>query len=150
MIDRRTFLLGTAALGLGACGGEEKPDEGPPNISYGNEICDRCNMIIGDERHAAAFMGSDKEWKYFDDCGEMITVIQELNLSSPIAWVHDYEQKTWVAAADAFYVWMPSGNTPMGTGVVAYSDQARAELKAEETSGWWKDWPTMLSDWSMN
>ena len=76
MIKRRTFLLGAVAFGLGACGGDDD-DAGPPEISYGSETCDRCRMVIGEERHAAALKGDDGEWLLFDDTGEMVATAQD-------------------------------------------------------------------------
>jgi hypothetical protein len=69
MIRRRSFLLGAVALGLGACGGDDKgDDDGPPKISYGTETCDRCNMVIGEERHASALKEKDRLTVYQRDC----------------------------------------------------------------------------------
>jgi nitrous oxide reductase accessory protein NosL len=151
VIRRRTFLLGVAAVGLGACGGDDtKGDDGPPKISYGSETCDRCNMVIGEERHAAALKGADGNWLAFDDTGEMVLTAQDSTGSDYKAWVHDFETTAWHDAATAFYVWLPNRSTPMATGIVAYGDQARAEAKAQEIGGWSKSWAAMLADWTMN
>ena len=151
MITRRSLLLGVGALGLGACGGDDKTDkDGPPKISYGTETCDRCNMVIGEERHAAALQGADGDWLLFDDTGEMVVSAQVAATGDTKAWVHDYEQGTWHEATTAFYVWLPSRSTPMATGIVAFADQARADGKAQETGGWSKSWSAMLTDWTMS
>jgi nitrous oxide reductase accessory protein NosL len=151
MITRRSVLLGVGALGLGACGGDDKGDkDGPPKISYGSETCDRCNMVIGEERHAAALKGADGNWLAFDDTGEMVLTAQDSTGSDYEAWVHDYETMAWHDAATAFYVWLPNRSTPMATGIVAYGDQAGAEAKAQEIGGWSKSWAAMLADWTMN
>ncbi|HET7055332.1 MAG TPA: nitrous oxide reductase accessory protein NosL [Thermomicrobiales bacterium] len=151
MITRRTLLLGVGALGLGACGGDDKGDkDGPPKISYGSETCDRCNMVIGEERHAAALKGADGNWLLFDDTGEMIVTAQDAAPGEIKAWVHDYETSKWHDATAASYVWLPSRNTPMATGIVAYGDQALAEAKAQETGGWSKPWSAVLADWTMS
>lgn len=150
MITRRSFLIGVAVVGLGGCGGDDNgDDDGPPAISYGSETCDRCNMVISEERHAAALKGDD-EWLAFDDCGEMIAYAQENAMTDRTAWVHDYEQLTWVPARDAHYVWLPNRTTPMATGIIAYADKERAEAKVAETGGWSKNWSATVADWSMS
>lgn len=151
MIRRRSFLLGAVAIGLGACGGDDKQgDDGPPKISYGSETCDRCNMVIGEERHAAALKGENGDWLLFDDTGEMVATVQETGAGEPNAWVHDFERLTWHDATTAYYVWLPNRNTPMATGIVAYADQAGAEAKALELGGWSKSWSALLADWTMS
>ena len=151
MITRRSLLLGVPAIGLGACGGDDKGDkDGPPKISYGGENCDRCNMVIGEERHAAALKGADGNWLLFDDTGEMVVSAQEAATGDTRAWVHDYEQGTWHDATAAWYVWLPNRSTPMATGIVAFADQARAEAKAQEIGGWSKSWSAVLADWTMS
>ena len=88
MITRRSFLIGVAVVGLGGCGGDDNgDDDGPPAISYGSETCDRCNMVISEERHAAALKGDD-EWLAFDDCGEMIAYAQENAMTT---WIAGYQ-----------------------------------------------------------
>jgi nitrous oxide reductase accessory protein NosL len=148
-MQRRVFLLGIAAVGLGACGGEDEDSNGPPDISYGEEMCDRCNMVIGEERHAAAFGSGGSEWLLFDDTGEMIMTVQDEGLGERVAWVHDFETLAWVDATAASYVLLPGRNTPMATGIIAFADRARADAVATERGGWAKSWNETLTDWTM-
>jgi copper chaperone NosL len=143
------FLLGIAAVGLGACGGDDDNAEGPPSISYGEETCDRCNMVIGDERHATALGSGDSEWLLFDDTGEMIMTVQAEGLGERLAWVHDFEKIDWVDATAAIYVWLPDRNTPMATGIIAFSDRSRADAVAAERGGWAMSWTETLTGWKM-
>jgi copper chaperone NosL len=107
-------------------------------------------MVIGEERHAAALKGKDGDWLLFDDTGEMIATAQESAGEERTAWVHDFEQLSWIEANDAVFVWLPDGKTPMGTGIIAYADAVRADAKATAVGGWKKTWTEMLSDWSMS
>ena len=151
MIPRRAVLLSVAAIGLGACGGDDKSSEdGPPKLSLGTDTCDRCTMVIGEERHAAALKNSEGKWLLFDDCGEMIVTAQEQESEKITAWVHDYDKLTWQSGTEAFFVWMPDRSTPMATGVIAFAERAQADAKAAATSGWVKSWSEMLADWSMD
>jgi copper chaperone NosL len=134
---------------LPACGDEASADE-PPEIAFGEDQCDRCNMIISDERFAAALVDEEGEAMLFDDIGEMITVVQEEGLLERRAWVHDYETREWVDATAAFFVDSHDIITPMGTAVVALATRERADAVAADNDGTVRDWPTVLAEWKMH
>lgn len=110
-----------AALALGAaiaaaCGA---PVDGPPTILYGEDVCDRCHMVISDERYAAAARGPAGEVLRFDDLGCLLAdpaVDQEAGWR---VWVHDRESAAWLRAAAARFVRRDGGTTPMGSGWTA-------------------------------
>ena len=138
------------ALLLAACGDDASADE-PPEIEYGRDTCDRCNMIISEERYASGLVDEDGEKLVFDDTGEMVAFMQD----DPEAyaawriWVHDYDSVEWIDGATAFYVYSQDTNTPMGTGVIAFKTREAAEAFAQENEGMVMDWQTLLSEWTM-
>lgn len=148
MTSRRTLLLGLAAVGLGACGGKAS-SEGPPKILYGEDICDTCRMAINDERHAGSIVRGDEK-RRFDDAGELVAAAQGQPDADFKVWVHDFETKEWIDGTLAVFAWMPDRLTPMGTGIVAFSDAARAGTFAVDRGGWTKSWAEMLSDWTLS
>ena len=69
------LILSVAAV---ACGGAA--DDGviePPEIRYGEDICEVCGMIISEARFAAACVTTDGEGHPFDGIGEMLKREQE-------------------------------------------------------------------------
>lgn len=71
----------------------------------------------------------------FDDIGCMVEFLQE-NESLPYAlWVSDYNSGEWVRANNAWFVHSEDVVTPMGSGVVAVSNESAARELAARLSG---------------
>jgi copper chaperone NosL len=139
------FLLVTAA----ACAGDRST--GPPEIHYGLEECRHCRMIVSEERFAAAVV-EDGEAAPFDDLGCLVAHLRERGDGVPadssgagndmVAWVHDYPTGGWLPAAGAHFVRDPEVITPMGSGLLAFADRARAEEVATGAEVW--SWGELL------
>jgi copper chaperone NosL len=65
------LLFCFVAVLLVACGSEVDFDD-PPDIVYGEDVCERCSMIINEARYAAAYVTEDGEAHRFDDIGGMV------------------------------------------------------------------------------
>ncbi len=132
---RLLFLL--AMLVLVACGGGAA--EGPPEIRYGEDVCDQCHMIISEPRFAAAFIvGQGPEEgaaRRFDDIGELFLYIVESDEAVREAWVHDFDDEAWLQTDEATYVHDPALMTPMGWGVAAFRSVEQAEAYQAENGG---------------
>lgn len=98
-------------------------------------------MIIDDERYAAAMIVSldDRtEPRRFDDIGDMRAhALANPDLEILRWYVHDHDSLEWIDAEGAHFVradplrfW-----TPMGYGLAAFEDPARAEELAAEIQG---------------
>ena len=109
--------------------------EEPPDIRYGEDVCDRCMMIINEAKYAAAYVTPDGEVRRFDDIGGMAAYIDETPEDVAVLWVHDYDTEEWLKADEAFYVGSKDLATPMGFGIIAFADRERAEEWAIEKSG---------------
>ena len=130
---------------LWSCGNEGAADE-PPTIAYGRDTCDRCGMIISDERFAAGLVSPDGGQSVYDDAGEMIADIQEQGLGSRRPWVHDYDSATWIDAAQAFFAVGSNVDTPMATGVIAFKEFEAATAFTGAHGGTVKTWEEILAD----
>ena len=91
-IDRRRLLVGAATLALVGCGGSADAGK-PPKIDYGRDACERCRMIISEERFAAALVDQDGRKTLFDDPGELVAIVQEEGLNERKIWVHDDQSR---------------------------------------------------------
>lgn len=137
MIVRRSFggwllPLLVAAL-LAACASEVDLDR-PPDIVYGEDVCERCSMIINEARYAAAYVTGDGQPHLFDDIGGMLAQNREVAADVAVFWVHDFISEQWLKAEEAYYV---EGDhiTPMGFGIIAFADRDRADAWAGEEGG---------------
>jgi copper chaperone NosL len=121
-------------LGLLA-GCQLSADSGPPEIRYGEDVCDMCNMIINEPRFATAYASESGDTRRFDDTGEMFLYARNNGETVRAYWVHDYLSETWIEADAATYVHNPQLMTPMGWGIAAFSNAEDAEAYAEENGG---------------
>ena len=130
-VIRRTIIAAVfGLLVLAACGSGSNLDE-PPEIFYGEDICDHCNMIISEPRYAASYLTTDGTTRRFDDTGGLFLYHAEHNEDVHAFWVHDYESEEWIRAESAFYVITSDVYTPMDHGVFAFGDEAGAAEFAE-------------------
>lgn len=132
-------LLVLVFAAASACGGNAA---GPPEINYGRDTCDGCDMVIDDPRFASAYRLPDGTESKFDDMGEMFT---RDDLGDADAWVHDYDTEDWVEASSAWYVKGAGVESPMATGIVAFSTESRARAFASESGGTVLTWDEMLT-----
>ena len=99
----------------------------PPQIRYGEDVCDHCNMIINEPRFAAAYLTAENESRRFDDIGEMLLSAHQRDDNVRAFWVHDFQSEEWVDAAEAHYVHNPDLMTPMGWGLAAFAAAGDAQ-----------------------
>ena len=127
------LLVCLAATLLVACGSSVNFDQ-PPDIVYGEDVCERCSMIINEARYAAAYVTEDGQAHLFDDIGGMMAHDEEAAGDVVVFWVHDFDTEEWLKADQAYYV---KGDhiTPMGFGIVAFAEHMRAETWAAEHGG---------------
>ncbi len=135
---RPRLLVIAVLLGLfaAACATAEA-NSGPPEINFGRDICVQCGMIIDDARFAAAYRLDDGTEKTFDDVGGLILQgreTEELDTASEI-WVADFETEEWLDARQAHYVPTLAVASPMGHGLLAFGDAARAARFASDIDG---------------
>lgn len=120
---------------LVACQGKSNEPQ-PPEIVYGQDVCDQCGMIIGEGRFAAATLLTDGEALIFDEIGDMLVYQMDHPEAQVKAWfVHDYPSEAWMRGETAYFVKSESLKTPMGGGIVAFEKKEVAEAFATEWDG---------------
>jgi len=114
---------------LAGCGGGADTTQ-PPEILYGQDVCDECDMIISEEKFASAYWTEDGEARRFDDVGEMLVFMAENPEPTASVWVHDVNSAAWLLADDAWFIMNSGLHTPMGTGIAVVGSEAEAEALA--------------------
>ena len=140
-MSRRTlaavWLAALAALLLAACAGGGEADG--PEILYGQDICDRCRMVISEQRHAAGARLEGRDYR-FDDPGCLRAFLEgEGPDGDGTAWVHD-EAGSWRRIEEAWFVIDPEGGTPMASGILAFGSRDGAAAAAERHGGEPRRW----------
>ncbi|MDJ0952908.1 MAG: nitrous oxide reductase accessory protein NosL [Acidimicrobiia bacterium] len=135
MKERILTCLAALLLGSLAAGCSDPAEaSGPPEISYGRDICVECNMIISEPRFAAAYRLDDGEAKVFDGVGELVKHAHRHDEFDRIAfaWAHDYYTEEWILVESAHFVAGEGVVTPMGHGIVAFATMEDATAFAGE------------------
>lgn len=119
-----------------SAGCQASPDlDTPPPMQYGEEVCDQCRMIISEARFAAAYVTRQGVIRRFDDIGDLLAYHATHAEDVAVFWVHDYSTHEWLKAKAAFFVVSERLHTPMGHGIVAFSERPRAAALAATTQG---------------
>ena len=87
-------------------------------------------MIISDETHAAAYRLADGKLRIFDDLGDMVLYHRLNDEEVAVFWVHDYQTGEWIHAPVAYYVATDDLVTPMGHGIVAFTNESESAYLA--------------------
>lgn len=135
---RRSVVLLTVALltGVGACVGPDFDE--PPIVRVGVDACDRCRMIVSDERYAAArWLPDEVAFARYDDIGCLLADLAsgrrrggEGGEAPGGVWVHDHGTGQWIDARTAAYVRAENLETPMASGLAAFAETEAARAFA--------------------
>lgn len=113
--------LAMLLLALAGCG---DTSQGPVEIRWDRDTCERCRMLISDRHFAAQLRDRDGKPHKFDDFGDLVAWMLERDLmDQPLPlWVADMEDGHWLEARQAhFSRWR---TTPMGYGFGAHAAPA--------------------------
>lgn len=120
---------------------------GPPELRLGRDECGECGMLINEDRCSSALLVDNagrREHILYDDVGCMLDAERDgLSGRSVLErYVHDHDTKRWVSASAATFVLVDpkAVQTPMGSGILAYQDRAKAEATQRAHSGQLLDW----------
>lgn len=128
-------LIAIFGLIVAACATAESNDD-PPEINFGRDICVECGMTIVDARFAAAYRTDDGTEKKFDDIGGLVVHGREAGeLNDATIWVADFDTEEWLDATTSHFVPTLAVASPMGHGLLAFGNEARAAAFAADIDG---------------
>ena len=117
---------------LAACSSSSSEVQ-PPEIHYGEDVCDACGMLISEAKFAAAAVEEDGAARKFDDIGDLVAYYAPPTVAKVKAYfVHDYPSEKWLRAETAYFVQSSQIQTPMAHGIAAYANRAAAEAAAQK------------------
>ncbi len=128
---KRALLL--AVLCLAACRSER-----PSFVEIeSSDMCAYCKMAISEKRYASELIDEEGGVLKFDDLGCMFRMLKERSpQAQPSAFfVVDYERRTWLDASQGHFVKSEVFHSPMGSGLIALGDRAKAEAYAQKYHG---------------
>lgn len=101
----------------------DKTPTGPVEMHYGEDVCERCKMIISEQSFAAQYLIAGGESRKFDDLGCLIEHLREnendlKNLEA--VYVVDFGSGDWIDGKKAIYFQSGDVRTPMGYGIIAF------------------------------
>ncbi|MBX3290904.1 MAG: nitrous oxide reductase accessory protein NosL [Acidobacteria bacterium] len=119
----KTILLSLSVLLIACASGDIKPVP----IEYG-DMCSFCRMAISEKQFASQIITPDERVHKFDDIGCLLRFRKTTGDQAKEAaiFVTDHDSHQWLRAEKAFFVRSTSVKTPMGSGILAYGDQAKA------------------------
>lgn len=133
--------LGMLAAGmLAACDRTEL--SGPPELRVGRDECVACGMLISEDRCSSAMLivaEGRREHIMFDDIGCMLDYEHEHGGRTPILerFYRDHAARDWTWGDGVTFLFAHPDrlHTPMGSGIVAFGDEASARKAQEEFGG---------------
>ena len=139
-----TVLVIALGLLLAACDNGQSKEPQPPEIAYGRDLCEACNMLIDEPRFACAFVLNDGKAYKFDAIDDMIVYqMDRPNLMVRAWFVHDFGSQQWARAESAFYVQSQEIRAPMGLGIAAFATRESAETAATRYNSKVMNWDEM-------
>jgi len=119
---------------INSCG--DTSEEGPSRIYFGEDICERCKMIISEKEFAAQYQLSNGKTVKFDDIGCMLHYLDgEKPEHVKSIYVTDYDSGEWINAENGYFIWTENIRTPMGYGVLSFNNKGAAQEFASGENG---------------
>ena len=144
----RAVAVVTLAASVAACGGSAST--GPPEFRAGIDVCNGCGMTVSDTRCGATLHSledSGERWLVFDDIECLLRwEAAHRGGAAGTRFLRDHARDTWTEASAATLVRADASLTPMGSGLLAFSDQGEAEAFARESNGKTLVWAEAVVD----
>jgi len=84
-------------------------------------------MAISQKQFAAEVFDAEENVHKFDDIACMLRFLNQRRVKPAAVFVVDYETRKWIKASSAMFVRTGKVATPMGGGLLAFSNSAQAD-----------------------
>ena len=108
---------------------------GPEPITYGRDACAHCRMHISQPGFGGEMRDRNGALTKYDDLGCLLHAMIALHQEIPEAWVEDHAGGGFIPLLTAHLVHANAGDTPMGSGIIAFGDAGAAAAYAQAHSG---------------
>lgn len=108
---------------------------GPEPIDYERDACAHCRMRISQPGFAGELRDRNGTLTKYDDVGCLLHAMVALRREVPEAWVEDHAGGGFVPLLAVTLVHAKNLETPMGSGILAFADEAAAAAFAENGNG---------------
>lgn len=103
------------------CGGVIRPVD--VDVRY--DACSFCRMTVSNRHLAAQIAGRGAEPLFFDDFGCLSNYLKEHSVDADqVVYVADHRSGDWIDARRAVFSRLPSGSTPMASGLIAHESSS--------------------------
>jgi hypothetical protein len=114
----------------------------PETVPVDSVNCARCGMMISSEPQSAQWVVPGEETRFYDDIG-CLAADDRPRAEGGARFVH-VDGARWARSETAFYARPADESTPMGYGVVAFSN--RAEAVARDRQGRARTWDELVHE----
>lgn len=122
--------------------------QNPEPIQFGKDGCHHCKMTLMDPKFGAEVVTAKGKVHKFDDINCMVNFINSQNLQredlAHLLVIDLAQPRELIDARGAFFVKSENMNTPMGSGIVAFSTQADCEAFINEKGGNLMNWDEVV------
>jgi hypothetical protein len=130
------LLLGSFAISCSQAAPE------PEAVPVDSVNCARCGMMVSSEPRSAQWVVPGEETRFYDDIGCLAAEARSRG-ESGARFVH-VEEGRWARAETAFYARPANESTPMGYGVVAFSNRAEAASRDRQARA--RSWDELVAE----
>ncbi len=127
------YLLALLPLLFVGCSKEPKP------ISYGEDECEFCKMIVMDKRYGSEMVSAKGKIYFFDSIECLVGYIDNMKMTRDnyySLWVSNYaDPGNIIDAEKAIYLKNDSLRSPMGLNVLAVENDLQLEIVLSEYGG---------------
>jgi len=127
--------LGVLAFVLGVVFLWPAQPSGPEPIVYGRDACAHCRMPLSQPGFGGEMRDAHGTLTKYDDVGCLVRAMLERHREIPEAWVEDHDSAQLVPLLTAHLVRTERSASPMGSGIVAFRDEAAARAFERATGG---------------